>query len=93
MKKFLSFNKLFPIGLLALTTIFVLTTSWDRYQFHPLKPVAAELLPTFSLNHTQVNIIAKVMSSDESKKNFGHDLISRGVKPLQLSIQNNTSNE
>jgi len=33
------------------------------------------------------------MNSDESKQNFGHDLISRGVQPLQLSIQNNTSNE
>jgi hypothetical protein len=93
MKKFLSFNKLFPIGLLALTTIFVLTTSWDRYQFHPLKPVTTELLPTFSLHHIQVNITAKAMTSNESKKNFGHDLISRGVQPLQLSIQNNTSNE
>ncbi len=92
MKKFL-FHKLFPMGLLALTMIFVLTTSWDRYQVHPLKPVIAELLPTFSLNHTQVNIVAKAMSSDESKRNFGHDLISRNIQPLQLSIQNNTSNE
>jgi hypothetical protein len=93
MKKFLSFNKLFPMGFLLLTTIFVLTTSWDRYQFHPLKPVTIELLPAFSLNHTHVNVVAKAMTPDESKQNFGHDLISRGVQPLQLSIQNNTSNE
>ena len=32
-------------------------------------------------------------SPDESKQNFGHDLIRRGVQPLQLTIQNNTSNE
>jgi len=93
MKKFLSFNQLFPMGLFTLTAIFILTTSWDRYQFHPLKPVTVELLPTFSLNHSQVNIVAKALSSDESKQNFGHDLISRGIQPLQLSIQNNTPNE
>jgi len=93
MKKFLSFKKLFPMGLLALTTIFLLTTGWDRYQFHPLKPVTSELLPAFSLHHSHVSVIAKAMNSDESKQNFGHDLISRGVQPLQLSIQNNTSNE
>lgn len=93
MKKFLSFKRLFPRGLLALAAIFLLTTGWERYQFHPLKPVTAELLPTFSLNHHRLNVVAKAMNSDESKQNFGHDLISRGVQPLQLSIQNNTPNE
>jgi hypothetical protein len=91
--KFFSFKKLFPTTLLALAGIFLLTTGWDRYRSNPLKPVAAELLPTFSIEHVQVNVIAKAMSPDESKQNFGHDLISRGVQPLQLSIQNNTSDE
>jgi hypothetical protein len=31
------------------------------------------------------------MTPDESKRAFGHDLPSRGVQPLQLTIQNNTS--
>jgi hypothetical protein len=89
----LSFKKIFPAGLLALLSIFILTTSWQRYQSHPLAPVGAELLPNFSLDHTYVTVVAKAMSSSESKQNFGHDLVSRGVQPLQLSIQNNTSNE
>jgi|SRR5580700_11119943 hypothetical protein len=89
MKKFLS--KLIPIGLFALSSIFLLTTGWSRYQHHPLMPVATELLPTFALDQSQVSVIAKAMDSNESKQNFGHDLISRGIQPLQLSIQNNTS--
>jgi len=90
MKKLLSFSNM---GLLALTTIFLLTTGWDRYHSNPLKPVASEFLPTFSLSHTRITVAVKAMTSEESKQNFGHDLINRGVQPLQLSIQNNTSNE
>jgi hypothetical protein len=93
MKKLSYFNKLFPMGLLGLMMIFLVVTGWEHDQFHPLKPVAAELLPNFSLNDRKVNIIAKAMNPDESKQNFGHDLISRGVQPLQLSIQNNTPNQ
>jgi hypothetical protein len=93
MKRFLSLKKVFPVCLLALTSVFLLTTGWTRLQSHPLRPVTAELLPNFSLDHSQVMVVAKAMSPDESKQNFGHDLISRGVQPLQLSIQNNTSNE
>ena len=92
MKKFLSFKKHIPTGLLALASVFLLATGWDRYQPHPLKTMV-DLLPTFSLEHTQVRVIAKAMSPGESKQNFGHDLISRGVQPLQLSIQNNTGDE
>jgi hypothetical protein len=89
MKKLLSVSS---TGLLALTIV-LLTTGWEGYHSHPLRPVATELLPTFSLDHTRVIVAAKAMTVEESKQNFGHDLISRGVQPLQLSIQNNTSNE
>lgn len=92
MYKLLS-NKLFPTGLLVLTSIFLLTTGWDRYQANPLRPVAVELLPFFSIQHNQIHVMAKAMTPEESKQNFGHDLISRGVQPLHLSIQNNTSDE
>ncbi len=93
MKKFFSFNKFFPIGLLGLSAIFLLTTGWSRFQSLPLTPLSTELLPTFALNHNKVKVQAKAMSPEESQQNFGHDLVSRGVQPLQLSIQNNTSNE
>ena len=93
MKKYPFLKKLFPIGLLGLTTVFLLTASWTPGQSHLLKPLMDELLPTFSLNHKKVVVTAKAMNPKESQQSFGHDLISRGVQPLQLSIQNNTSNE
>lgn len=82
-----------PLGLTALAGIFLLTTGFDRHQIHPLKAASAQLLPSFALNETRVLVMAKAMTPDESKRNFGHDLISRGVQPLQLTIQNNTANE
>ncbi len=81
------------LGLAALAGIFLLTTGFDRQKIHPLKAVTSELLPSFSLEETRVLVAAKAMTAADSKRNFGHDLISRGVQPLQLTIQNNTSNE
>jgi hypothetical protein len=87
------FKKHLPTGLAILASVFLLTTGFQRLQLHPLKAVTSEMLPTFSLEESRVIVVAKVMSPEESKQNFGHDLLSRGVKPLQLTIQNNTSNE
>lgn len=93
MKKRSILKKFFPITLVASAGILILASGWDHYQSHPLKAVASHLLPTFSLNDSRVMVVAKAMNADESKRNFGHDLISRGVQPLQLTIENNTSNE
>ncbi len=93
MKKILSLKKHLHLGLAALAGIFLLTTGFESHQIHTLKSVATELLPSFSLKEIRVVVHAKAMTPDESKRNFGHDLISRGIQPLQLSIQNNTSNE
>jgi hypothetical protein len=86
-------KKVFPFSMVALAGIFMLATGFERYQDHPLKPVTDEILPTFALDTIQVQVAAKAMTAEESKRNFGHDLISRGVIPLQLTIQNNTSDE
>lgn len=93
MKKFSILKKIFPAGLIVLAGVFVLTSSWDNYQSHPLKPAISHWLPTFSLNDSKVVVAAKAMTPAESKRNFGHDLNSRGVQPVQLSIENNTSDE
>ncbi len=79
--------------LATLAFIFLFATGWQRHQLHPLKPVASELLPVFSIKDRGVVIFARAITPDESKRYFGHDLISRGVQPLQLMIQNNTSEE
>ncbi len=94
MKKLLSFKKHLPIGLATLAGIFLATTGFENHQGHPLKTIAStELLSSFSLKEIEVAVTAKAMTPEESKRNFGHDLISRDVIPLHLTIQNNTSNE
>lgn len=94
MRRKKSFLKKFtPVGLATLATIFILTTSWERYENHPLQSVSSTFLPTFSLDDAHVVVAAKAMTVAESKRNFGHDLLSRDVQPLQLTIENNTSNE
>lgn len=82
-----------PVVLGGLACVFIFSTGWQRHQLHPLKPVASELLPVFSIKDRGVAIIARAVTAEESKRYFGHDLVSRGVQPLQLMIQNNTSNE
>ncbi len=86
-------KKSFLIGFAALAGIFLLASGFDRYRLHPLKPLTEQSLPVFSLKDVAVTVSSKILNADESKQSFGHDLPSRGVSPLQVSIQNNTSNE
>jgi hypothetical protein len=92
MKKLFGLKKHLPFGLATLAAVFLLSTGFERNQINPLTSAASQLLPSFALNDSRVVIAAKVMTSADSKRNFGHDLTSRGVKPLHLTIQNNTSN-
>jgi hypothetical protein len=89
----LFFKKYLPSALGFIVSVFLLTTAFETYHHHPLKPIPVEMLPTFSLADTQMRVHASAMTPDESKRNFGHDLISRGVQPVQITVENNTSNE
>lgn len=89
----LKMKKLLPLGLAVLAGIFLFTTGFSRHQIHPLKTIPTQLLSSFSLEETRVVVIASAMTPDDSKRNFGHDLVSRNVQPIHLTIQNNTSNE
>lgn len=94
MKKLSVLKKPLLFGLVALLAgAFLVTTGFDRYQDHPLKSVATRLLPAFSLSDARMTVAAKAMTAEESKRAFGHDLISRGIRPVQLTIQNNTSHQ
>lgn len=78
-------------GCAALVCLSLISMGFDRHSIHPLMPVQAELLPPLSLKESKVIISAHVMDGDESKRVFGHDLPSRGIYPLEVSIQNNTA--
>lgn len=88
------FNQTFLIGITTLTmTSLLLSGLLDLRKRHPLKSVATEVLPELSLDDAKVLVSAKVLTSDESKQCFGHDLPDRGIYPLELTIQNNTAHE
>jgi hypothetical protein len=93
MKKFSFFKKHILWGLTFLSLFFLLMTGFDRHQRHPLTSASSQVLPHFALDKNQLLVTARMMTVEESKRNFGHDLISREVQPLQLTIQNNTSDE
>lgn len=93
MKKWLPFKKHLPGTLAVLASIFLLTTGFAKYQNHPLKSVTTDLMPSFSLNDAKVMVYAKAMTPADSKRSFGHDLISRKVQPIQITVENNTSYE
>ncbi|MBS0620505.1 MAG: hypothetical protein JSS61_03490 [Verrucomicrobia bacterium] len=67
-----------------------LAAGWERHQTHHMKPVAQELLESFSEGQ-HVGVVAHALTPDESKKLFGHDLISRGVQPVHLTIENHSA--
>ncbi len=93
MKNWNPLKKHLPTGLALLVSVFLLTTGFERYQNHPLKSVTTDLMPSFSLKEANVKVYASAMTPDESKRSFGHDLISRGVQPIHLTVENNTSDE
>lgn len=90
MKKPGYFKKSVWIGCTTLASIFLFSMGFDHHKLHPLKPVETHVLPALVLDEAKVEIAASVMNGEESKKAFGHDLPSRGIYPLAISIQNNT---
>lgn len=91
MREFFSLKKGLLSIFVILCGVFLLSTSFERTSTHPLQSIPAEMLPSFSLKDAKVLVLGKVMTDNESKRNFGHDLLTRGIKPLHLTIQNNTS--
>ncbi len=93
MKNWFPLKKHLPVALALLASIFLLTTGFERYQNHPLKSVTTDLMPSFSLDDAKVMVYAKAMTPADSQRSFGHDLISRGVQPVQITVENNTSDK
>ena len=90
MKKINYFRKSAWIGCITLASVFLFSMGFDHHRLHPLKPVESHMLPPLVIEESQVEIVASVMDGDQSKRVFGHDLPSRGVYPVEFSLQNNT---
>lgn len=86
-------NKLISGGVIAFLLGISIYLGWEHQQVRPLSSIATSLMPAFTEEDKRVDVQVKALSPSESKKLLGHNLLSRGVQPIQLTIQNNSPNE
>ena len=67
-----------------------LSLGWHHHIIKPLPSVALTWLIPLHPNDKRVDIQIKTLTSQESRELLGHDLPSKGVQPLHLTIQNNS---
>jgi len=82
-------KRFFPL-LLVLMSFGFLSTGWFVSPITSLHR-SVPLLSPFSLQESRVAVVIRAMGPEESKRAFGHDLPSRGIQPLFIAIENNTS--
>ncbi len=92
MKQFVK-TQVAPFLLGSFLSVLLLTAGWERFPSFAYNPVDCDFVPAFSLEERKVVVLARAITGQESKLYFGHDLISRGVQPLHMTIQNNTAEE
>lgn len=85
-------KKYFSYGMIGIAGALSVMTGMEQKRFAAsFGSIVPEVLP-FTPEH-EVVVTAKSFTPDESKFLLGHDLISRGVVPVQVNVQNNTANE
>lgn len=67
-----------------------LTAGWQHHVIKPLPAAALTLLMPFHPKEKGVDVQIRTLTSNESRILLGHDLPSKGVQPLHLTIQNNS---
>jgi hypothetical protein len=78
-------------GLIIIAGGLAALTAYDQ-----MHKVAAHVIPVQStgfMPEENVFVTAKAYNGDESKLYLSHDLISRGVQPLEISIHNHSAQE
>ncbi|MBS0651266.1 MAG: hypothetical protein JSR93_08890 [Verrucomicrobia bacterium] len=85
-------NKYFSYGMIGIAGALSVMTGMDHKRFSSTFGSIVPEVMHFSPEHNVV-VTAKTFTPDESKFLLGHDLISRGVVPVQVNVQNNTANE
>ncbi len=79
------------LSVIAVLGSFCLLPAFQQLPPKPLTSIATALLPTFDNEQADVVVTVKALTGGECKQLIMHDVVSRGVQPLQLTIENNTS--
>ncbi|NDD58680.1 MAG: hypothetical protein EBZ47_05415 [Chlamydiae bacterium] len=67
-----------------------LFTPWDSHRQWNLPQSSTIKVEQTFLRDNSIHIVAKAYSAEESKKYLGVDVLSKGIQPVQLSIQNHS---
>lgn len=84
-------NKYFSYGLVSIAGALSMMTGMEQHRLTSTFGSIVAEATAFSPEHNIV-VTAKTFTPEDSKFLLGHDLISRGVVPVQVNIQNNTPN-
>lgn len=85
-------KKYFSYGMIGIAGALSVMTGLEQKRLSSSFGAIVPEVMQFSPEHDVV-VTAKTFTSDESKFLLGHDLLSRGVVPVQVNVQNNTANE
>lgn len=79
------------LGITSCIGLLAILSSWEIYTPVSLEKLGKDITPFSSLQST-VAVTVKAYTAEESKAYLGRDLLSRGIKPIQITVQNNTPN-
>src|SRR2546425_665315 len=83
-------KKIFYCGVIFFLAWVCLSLGWHNHRIQPLSSIATVVIPVFDPTEKTVDIQVKSLSPEESQKLLGYDLPSKGIQPLQITIQNNS---
>jgi len=85
-------KKFFYPSLIIFLTGVCLSLGWHHHHLRPFSAIDPKFIPAFDPREKLLNIQAKALSRDDSKKLLGFDLQHKGILPVQFTIQNNSPN-
>lgn len=79
----------------SFTVLAGLCLSWGSYHHHirDLTSIAPNMISAFDPQHKNVEVHVRTLSADASRYLLGHNLPSKGIQPLHLTIENNSPYE
>ncbi len=81
----------FALGLIVIVGVLASITAYD--QLHKISYLVVPVKAKPFLPDEMVIVTAHAYNGADSKLYLGHDLVSRGVQPLEIAIHNHTSQE
>lgn len=83
-------NKIFNLGAIAMIGMMAILTSWEGFRHGPMAALSSSMI-AFATEAKGLKVTAKSYSKGESKKYLNRNLQSLGYQPIQITVENNTT--